>query len=52
MVQDVYRGSRHRTERISVEIDEALRNHETVAQTAKRINRIARDALLAGSNES
>ena len=31
------RGSRHRTERISVEIDDAFRNDKTVAQVAKRI---------------
>jgi len=35
-VQGARRGSRHRTERIAVEIDEAFRNHKAVAQTAKR----------------
>jgi hypothetical protein len=42
-VQDTGRGPRHRAERITVEIDDAFRNHETIAEAAQRIGRIARD---------
>src|SRR6266702_6058994 len=45
-VQGARRGSRHRAERIAVEIDEAVGNQETVAQTAKRICGIPSDARV------
>ena len=50
MVEDVRRGPGHWTERISVEIDDPVGNDKTVAETAKRIDQIARDACLARSH--
>src|ERR1700692_2958225 len=48
-VQHARGGSRHRTQRISVEIDETLGKRKAVAEPAKRIGTIARDARFARS---
>src|ERR1700733_2793524 len=45
--ENASRGARHRAKRISVEIDDALRNDKTVAQAAKRISGVPFDASRA-----
>ncbi len=47
MTQNARRVARHRSERISIEIDQAVGKHKAVAKAAKRIDAIARDARLA-----
>ena len=47
VAQNVCRGARHRSERISVEIDQALGKHKAITDAAKRIAAILRDTRIA-----
>ena len=52
MAENTRRVAGHRSERISIEIDQAVGKHKAVAQAAERIDAIARDARLARSQGS